>query len=63
MNNRKITLSNEQQQRNDEILSRLEADRKRLWEETRALQRQYRRQIREQSIEGMDGELMDEMMD
>lgn len=63
MNNRKITLSNEQQIRNDEILSRLEADRKRLWEETRALQRQYRRQIREQNPEGLSEEYLDEMMD
>jgi hypothetical protein len=52
MNNRKINLSNEQQQRNDEILSRLEAEKRRLWEETRALQRQYRRQIRDQQVEG-----------
>jgi hypothetical protein len=52
MNNRKISLSNEQQQRNDEILSRLEAEKRRLWEETRALQRQYRRQIRDQQVEG-----------
>ena len=63
MNNRKINLSNEQQQRNEEILSRLEAERRRLWEETRALQRQYRRQIREQGVEGHDGELMDGLME
>jgi hypothetical protein len=63
MNNRKINLSNEQQQRNEEILSRLEAERRRLWEETRALQRQYRRQIREQHFEGHDEELMDGLME
>jgi hypothetical protein len=63
MNNRKITLSNEQQQRNDEILSRLEAEKRQLWEETRALQRQYRRQIRDQNAEGGGGDMMDEMME
>jgi hypothetical protein len=63
MNNRKINLSNEQQQRNEEILSRLEAERRRLWEETRALQRQYRRQIREQHEGGHGEEYMDGLME
>jgi hypothetical protein len=63
MNNRKINLSNEQQQRNEEILSRLEAERRQLWEETRALQRQYRRQIREQHLDGHDEEFMDGLME
>lgn len=39
----KIALSNEQQQKNDEILSRLEKERDRLVAETRALQEETRR--------------------
>lgn len=63
MNNRKINLSDEQQQRNEEILSRLEAERRQLWEETRALQRQYRRQIREQHLDEHEEDLMDGLME
>ncbi|MFO7538290.1 MAG: hypothetical protein R6X32_09555 [Chloroflexota bacterium] len=43
MAKRKPILSEEQKKRNDEILARLEAERERLVEETRALQMQERR--------------------
>lgn len=43
MSKRKIELSNEQQQKNDEILSRLEIERRTLVEETRAMQENTKR--------------------
>lgn len=43
MTKRKVTLTDEQKRKNDEILSRLEAEHARLVEETRALQQQERR--------------------
>ena len=46
MSKRKEDLTEEQRRRNTLILARLEAERQRLIEETRALQRQYRREIR-----------------
>lgn len=46
MARRKIQLSEEQKKKNAQILARLEADKKRLFEETRALQQQFRRRIR-----------------
>jgi hypothetical protein len=42
----KQQLTEEQNKKNALILARLEAERRRLVEETRALQQQYRRQIR-----------------
>ena len=43
MAKRKVKLTEEQKQRNTEILSRLEMERQRLIEETRALQQQTKR--------------------
>ncbi len=43
MARRKVELTKEQQQKNAEILARLEAERQRLIEETRALQQQTKR--------------------
>jgi len=43
MAKRKVELTEEQKQKNDEILARLEADRERLVEETRALQQRTKR--------------------
>ncbi len=43
MAKRKVKLTEEQKQRNAEILSRLEMERQRLIEETRALQQQTKR--------------------
>ena len=43
MAKRKVELTEEQKRRNQEILDRLEAERQKLIEETRALQQQERR--------------------
>ncbi|MFQ5400154.1 MAG: hypothetical protein ACE5E7_11220 [Anaerolineae bacterium] len=43
MAKRKVELTEEQKRRNQEILARLEAERRRLVEETRALQLQTKR--------------------
>lgn len=43
MARRKVQLSQDQKQKNTEILERLEAERRRLIEETRALQQQTKR--------------------
>lgn len=43
MARRKVQLSQDQKQKNAEILERLEAERRRLIEETRALQQQTKR--------------------
>lgn len=43
MAKRKVVLTEKQKKRNQEILARLEAERQRLIEETRALQEQTRR--------------------
>ena len=43
MAKRKVKLSKEQLNKNSEILARIEAEKKRLFEETRALQQQWRR--------------------
>ena len=43
MAKRKVELTEEQKRKNREILARLEAERKKLIEETRALQQQERR--------------------
>ncbi|MCI0395855.1 MAG: hypothetical protein L0332_08210 [Chloroflexi bacterium] len=52
----KVQLTEEQQKRNQGILDRLEADKRRLFEETRALQQQYRHEIKSQRPNGQMGE-------
>jgi len=46
MAKRKIKLTDEQKRKNDMILARIEAEKDRLFEETRALQRQFRRNMK-----------------
>jgi hypothetical protein len=46
MAKRKVELSNDQKSRNDLILARIDAERDRLFYETRALQQQFRRNIK-----------------
>jgi hypothetical protein len=48
MAKRKVKLTDDQAQKNDLILARIEAERNRLFEETRALQRQFRRNMKRQ---------------
>jgi hypothetical protein len=48
-------LTEEQNKRNALILARLEAERRDLVEETRALQRQYRRKIRHNQVHKRNG--------
>jgi hypothetical protein len=52
MANRDVNLTDEQKERNNQILARLQDEQKRLIEETRALQAQYRRQVRSQRAHG-----------
>jgi hypothetical protein len=44
--NAKINLTTDQQSQNDEILARIESEKTRLLEETRALQQQWRQEER-----------------
>lgn len=46
MAKRKVELTEEQKSKNELILAQIEAERARLFEETRALQQQFRRNIR-----------------
>jgi len=46
MAKRKVQLTNDQKSRNDLILARIDAERDRLFDETRALQQQFRRNIK-----------------
>lgn len=46
MAKRKIQLTDDQKKKNDLILARIEAEKARLYEETRALQQQFRRNIK-----------------
>ena len=46
MAKRKVELTSEQKNRNQYILNRIESERDRLFEETRALQQQFRRNIK-----------------
>jgi len=46
MAKRKVQLTNDQVSRNDLILARIDAERDRLFDETRALQQQFRRNIK-----------------
>ena len=48
MAKRKVKLTDDQAHKNDLILARIEAERDRLFEETRALQRQFRRNMKRQ---------------
>lgn len=43
MAKRKVVLSNDQKSKNDEILARIRAEEQRLFEETRALQQEWKR--------------------
>jgi hypothetical protein len=52
MAKRKVELTNNQVKRNDLILARIEAEKNRLFEETRALQQQFRRNIKRKRAEG-----------
>lgn len=56
MAKRKVELTDEQKRKNEMILARIEAERNRLFEETRALQQQFRRNIKRSRLRGqMDG--------
>ena len=55
MAKRKVQLSDEQKRRNAMILARIEAEKARLFEETRALQRQFRRNIKRKRSKGQNG--------
>ena len=52
MAKRKVELSDNQRMRNDLILARIESEKNRLFEETRALQQQFRRNIKRKRAEG-----------
>ena len=52
MAKRKVELTNNQRKRNDLILARIESEKNRLFEETRALQQQFRRNIKRKRAEG-----------
>ncbi|HET6446375.1 MAG TPA: hypothetical protein VFI27_17540 [candidate division Zixibacteria bacterium] len=59
MAKRKIELTDDQKQRNLLILAKIESERDRLFDETRALQQQFRRNIkrkRSKSHSMLDGE-------
>jgi hypothetical protein len=57
MTKRKTVLSESQRKKNDEILARLEEERRHLVEETRALQEQTRRRPgRKRAKKHLDGE-------
>ena len=52
MAKRKVELSEEQKNRNLMILASIEAERDRLFDETRALQQQFRRNIKRRRSKG-----------
>ena len=52
MAKRKVELTEEQKLRNSMILARIEAERNRLFDETRALQQQFRRNIKRRRSKG-----------
>jgi hypothetical protein len=52
MAKRKIELSDDQKRRNENILAKIEAEKARLFEETRALQQQFRRNIKRKRSKG-----------
>ncbi|MGD8807635.1 MAG: hypothetical protein PVH65_17425 [Chloroflexota bacterium] len=53
MAKREVKLTEEQRSRNDAILARIEAERARLFSDTRALQQQFRRNIKRKRSKGM----------
>ena len=58
MAKRKVELSDDQKSKNQLILARIEAEKRRLFEETRALQQQFRRNIkRRRATSGAFGEI------
>ncbi len=57
MAKRKVELTNEQIRKNDLILARIETERGRLFEDTRALQQQFRRNIKRNRIRIQPGRL------
>ncbi len=57
MAKRKVELTDDQRRKNDLILARIEAERGRLFEETRALQQQFRRNIKRNRIRSQLGRL------
>jgi hypothetical protein len=62
MAKREIKLTDAQKSKNDLILAQIEAERARLFDDTRALQQQFRRNIKRKRSKGMsqgDMELMD----
>jgi hypothetical protein len=62
MAKREIKLTEEQKSRNDLILARIEAERARLFDDTRALQQQFRRNIKRKRSKGrsqVDPELVE----
>jgi hypothetical protein len=52
MAKRKISLSEDQRENNELILARIESEKARLFEETRALQQQFRRNIKRKRAKG-----------
>lgn len=58
MAKREVKLTEEQRSKNDLILARIEAEKARLFSDTRALQQQFRRNIKRKRARGMaEGEL------
>jgi hypothetical protein len=55
MAKRKVKLTEEQKNRNLMILASIEAERDRLFDETRALQQQFRRNIKRRRSKGQMG--------
>jgi len=53
MAKREIKLTEEQRSKNDLILAKIEAERARLFSDTRALQQQFRRNIKRKRAQGM----------
>jgi hypothetical protein len=56
MAKRKVELTEEQKKRNQIILDKIDAERARLFEETRALQQQFRRNIKRKRSKGRSSE-------
>ncbi len=61
MAKRKVELSEEQKRKNEMILARIEAEKNRLFEETRALQQQFRRNIKRKRSKAQSCAFMEEM--
>ena len=53
MAKREVKLTDEQKSKNDLILAQIEAERARLFSDTRALQQQFRRNIKRKRAKGM----------